>query len=188
MFDGRGYRIYIMKQLRKRFLASLLFLAVLVILGAGGITYYVKNKENAHSVVPQENSSISNGGKQVASPSNESTNLAMRAEYIKGQIKKYKEWSGGHSPVPQRAVTANTFEKVKQEISQEDSAALMILLQDDAGDIRSIAASLLGCVDPDAQSEIEKLLAAEKSIERQYRFREALIVINSIRAGRTSCK
>ena len=115
------------------------------------------------------------------------TNISSRAEYIKKQIEKYKEW-GGHSVIPQRVTTMNTLTKVMKEIGPKDSAALILLLQDDADEIRSMAASLLGCVDPNAQSEIEHELAREKSIDRQYRLREALIVIRSIQEGRTSCK
>lgn len=125
---------------------------------------------------------------QVTPPSKDKIELSNSAEYIKRRIEKYKEWGGGHSPIPSRVVNMNTVRSVSKEIAPEDSPALMILLQDDADDIRSVATSLLGCIDPNAQSEIEKLLATEKDIERQYRFKEALIGLDSIRAGRTSCK
>lgn len=142
-----------------------------------------KDKESTVAHVQNSQSAADQGEK---SPK-KTTNINSRAKYIKKQIEKYKEW-GGHSAIPQRVVTANTFARVRREIGSEDSPALIILLQDDAGEIRSIAASLLGCVDPKAQSEIEHELAREKSIERQYRLREALIVIRSIQEGRTSCK
>jgi hypothetical protein len=125
---------------------------------------------------------------QATNPSKEPANLAARSENIKGRIENYKEWGGGHSPVPRRAITSNTFEKVRQEISPEDSAALMILLQDNASDVRSIAASLLECVDPHAESEVEDQMNMESSSERKNRLRESLILIRTIRAGGTSCK
>jgi mevalonate kinase len=120
----------------------------------------------------------------ATNPSKEPTNPAVRAKYIKEQIEKYKEW-GGHSMVPSRAINSNTFENVRQKIGTGDSAALMILLQDNAYDIRSIAAILLKCIDPNAESEIEKQIDMESSMERKNRFRDALI---DIRTSSASCK
>lgn len=120
-------------------------------------------------------------------PSKETRNISARAKYLKAQIEKYKEW-GGHSAIPQRVVTANTFAKLRQEIGPEDSPALIILLQDAAEEIRSLAVSLLDCVDPNAQSDIKKQLSKESNVERQNRLRDALIQIRVIRAGGTSCK
>lgn len=125
--------------------------------------------------------------RQVTNLSQEST-LAMRTDYIKRQIEKYKEWTGGHSPIPRRAVSANTFENVRQKVGPEDSSALLLLIQDYAYDVRSIAASLLECVDSNAESDIEKQMNSETNIERRNRFREALIQIRVIKAGGTSCK
>lgn len=125
---------------------------------------------------------------QATNPSKEPTNPAVRAEYIRERIEKYKEWGGGHSPVPRRAINANTLAKVRQEIGPGDLAALMILLQDDASDIRSLAASLLACTDPNAQSELEDRINKESNIDRKYFFIDALITVKSIREGRTSCK
>ena len=142
-------------------------------------------KDKGEAVTRAQNSQSAPG--QGNKKSKEATNISSRAEYIKKQIEKYKEW-GGHSVIPQRVTTMNTLTKVMKEIGPKDSAALILLLQDDADEIRSMAASLLGCVDPNAQSEIEHELAREKSIDRQYRLREALIVIRSIQEGRTSCK
>ena len=142
-----------------------------------------KDKESTVAHTQDSQAAPGHGDK----PSKETTNISARAKYIKAQIKKYKEW-GGHSAVPQRVVTANTFAKVRREIGPEDSPALIILLQDDAEEIRSIAASLLDCVDPNAQSEIEKQLSKETNVERQNRLRDALIQIRVIRAGGTSCK
>jgi hypothetical protein len=116
---------------------------------------------------------------QVINLPPEST-LAMRADYIKRQIEKYKEWTGGHSPIPRRTVTANTFDKVRQKVDREDSSALLVLVQDDAYDVRSIAASLLECVDSNAESNIEKQMNSESNIDRRNRFREALIQIREL--------
>ena len=116
--------------------------------------------------------------------SKETTNTSARAKYIKELIDKYKEW-GGHSPIPQRVVNANTFAKVRQEIGLKDSPALMILLQDDAEEIRSMAAILLDCVDPNAENKIEKQLSKESNVDRKDRLQDALL---QIRVIDTSCK
>lgn len=142
-----------------------------------------KGKSALPARIQNSQSSSAQGNKK----SKETTDITSRAEYIKKQIEKYKEW-GGHSAVPQRVVTANTFTKVRQKIDSEDASALIILLQDDAGEIRSIAASLLDCVDPNAQNDIEKQLSKETDVERKDRLRDALIQIRVIRAGGTSCK
>jgi hypothetical protein len=120
--------------------------------------------------------------------SKEQTDISTRAKYIRNLIEKNKHWTGCHSPIPCRATTEDTFKSVRKEISVEDSAALMIVLQDDAGEIRYMGSRLLGCINPNARSEIEKLMVAETSIERQSRFEEALIIIDEIRAGRTDCE
>lgn len=124
----------------------------------------------------------------MAPISKDQMNTLMRAEYIKKRIEKNKKWRGGHSPIPSRVITMETIKAVKQEISMEDSDALIILLQDDAYEIRSTAASLLGCVNPSARSEIEKVMATEMNSVRQFQFQEALITIDSIRDARTSCE
>lgn len=120
--------------------------------------------------------------------SKDQTNVSTRAEYIKKRIEKNKKWHGGHSPIPSRVVTMETIRAVKQELSLEDSAALIVLLQDDASDIQFAAASLLACVNPDAQNEIEKLMIEETNSQRLFRFKLALRKINSIREGRTLCE
>jgi hypothetical protein len=65
---------------------------------------------------------------------------------------------------------------------------LLVLVQDDAYDIRSIATSLLECLDSNAESNIEKQMNSETNIIRRNRYLDALIQIRVIKAGGTSCK
>jgi hypothetical protein len=140
--------------------------------------------EDEQSVRPIQASETS--PRSMTPISKEQTDISIRAKYIKKQIEKNKHWHGGHSPIPSRGITAKTIKTMKQEISLEDSAALIVLLQDDAGDIQETAARLLACVNPNAQSEIAKVMAAEKtSIERRSNYRNALSIIDSIRDGTT---
>lgn len=113
--------------------------------------------------------------------------IPERAEYISKLIQQNKGW-GGHSPIPSYVVTDDTFQAVKKVISIDDSPALILVLQDDDYGIRSIAADLLECINPNAKSEIEKAMATETSSERRDRLGSAIIDIDTIKAGGTSCK
>ena len=116
------------------------------------------------------------------------SDVDARAQHIRSRIEKFKEWGGGHSPIPRRAINSNTFTKIRQEIAASDVPALLILVQDDGYDIRSLAASLLECVDPNAESAIESQLKQETGNDRRSRLMDAQIAIGAIRAGGTSCK
>lgn len=125
----------------------------------------------------------------ATSASAAATDAPARAKVIRELIEKYKEWgAGGHSPIPTRAINANTFAKVRRETSATDAPALKLLLLDDANDIRWMAATLLECFDPNAEQEVEDLLKKETNRARQNRLYEARTTILVNRAGGTSCK
>ena len=92
------------------------------------------------------------------------------------------------SPVPRRGINANTFARVRHEIEAGDVAALLILVQDEAYDIRSMAANLLECVDPNAEGDVESQLKLETDNDRRSRLMDVQIAIHGIRAGGTSCR
>lgn len=114
--------------------------------------------------------------------------LIERAGFIKKQIEKNKEWGGGHSIIPRKIVNANTFSKVFREISIKDDTALMILLQDDASDIRIAATVLFECVDPAVKDKITEQRNKESDVLKKDRLGDALLLIDVMRAGGTTCK
>lgn len=115
-------------------------------------------------------------------------NLRLRAEFIKDYIEKNKEWGGGHSIIPRKIVNANTFSKVLHQISVDDADALILLLQDDASDIRIAATGLFECVDPDVKGKIEESIKKEVVLQNKKYLQDALLLIDVMRAGGTSCK
>lgn len=115
------------------------------------------------------------------------TDISTRAKYIRNLIEKNKHWRGGHSPIPSRVISMETIKTVNQLISIEDSAALMVLLQDDAADIRSTAATLLTCVNPNARSEVIKLMVAGMTKKQESRFEDALLTMG-FQQVRTLCE
>lgn len=111
-----------------------------------------------------------------------------RAAYIRSRIEKFKEWGGGHSPVPRRAINANTFAKVRQEVTVADTPALLLLIHDPAGDVRSMAGNLLGCLNPDAERIVQDLLAGETANDRRSNLMDARIEIHGVLSGGSSCR
>lgn len=110
-----------------------------------------------------------------------------RAAYIRSRIEKFKEWGGGHSPVPHRAINANTFAKVRQEVTVADTPALLMLIHDPAGDVRSMAGNLLGCLNADADRIVQDLLSRETANDRRSNLMDAQIEIRGVLSGGSSC-
>ncbi len=122
------------------------------------------------------------------SPQNASGGVDGRAEFIKDYIEKNKEWGGGHSIFPRKVVNFNTYRKALKWVSVKDVDALMLLLQDDATDIRIAAAVLFECVVPAAKDKITERINKESDILKKDRLGEALLLIDVMRAGGTTCK
>ena len=121
-------------------------------------------------------------------PSSAFLGAAARAKVIRSRVEKFKEWGGGHSPFPVRAVNANTFAKVRRETTVADAPALLLLLLDEGSDIRWMAARLLKCVDPNAEQKIEAMLNEETNNERRSRLYDSLTAIRVTAAGGALCK
>ncbi|MBK1612476.1 hypothetical protein CKO44_03235 [Rubrivivax gelatinosus] len=111
-----------------------------------------------------------------------------RARQIRDLLEREKEWGGGHSPVPRRGATANTFAKLRSELTRADVPALLLLIEDDAVDVRSMAVSLLECLEPLSEQLVEQRAAQAVDAQRRSRDLDALIGIRAIRAGGTSCR
>lgn len=145
-----------------------------------------KNDNLAHGKPPPQ---VVSPGMTPASGARPPDDMPARAAHIRSRIGKYKEWSAAHSPVPRRAITASTFDKVRREVTAADTPALLLLVQnDDANDIRSMAASLLDCVNSNAEAELDRLLKQETDNTRRGRLMEARSEVRTIRAGGTSCR
>lgn len=156
---------------------------------AGPVAYADPIHHPTHEQQPGAQANIpEDGSGQIASPSENREAILMRAKHIKKLIKKNKEWQGGHSPIPHRVITINTFNAVIKEVSRADSAALIALLEDDDYGVRSMSIAVLVCVNPDAESDIEQLIATEPNKEQQSRLRAARTDIRMIKAGGTECK
>lgn len=112
--------------------------------------------------------------------------VTARASALRSRIEKFKEW-GGHSMVPSKVVTMNTFQRVRAEVAAPDANALLLLTVDDDYGVRSLASRLLECVIPDAQQRLQAALAAETRPENRSRLSAALTDIAARQAGGTSC-
>lgn len=112
---------------------------------------------------------------------------AARARHIRLRLEAFREWRGTHSPIPRRGITANTLAKVKPEITSGDAPALLILLQDEAPEIRSAVGTLYGCLFPEAEQTIQNLIDLEIDKEKRFRWVEARIQVQGASSGGIVC-
>ena len=108
--------------------------------------------------------------------------IERRASEIRNLINANRRWSGGHSPIPRRAIVASTLEAAAARLVEADATALCELTLDNAYDMRAAAAALLARLTPQAESLIEARAQRETDAARRSRLKAALIEIAAARA------
>lgn len=109
---------------------------------------------------------------------------AQRVKVLRRALNANREWSGGHSPVPRRAITMNTIHSVAALLTPVDAPALVELMLDDAYDIRTAAARLLAGLTPEAENLTQRRIDLTGDGEQRRRLEAALRDIMAIRATR----
>lgn len=139
--------------------------------------------------MPSQPATFSQLGGGAPSPGGASSpdSSATRARHIRLRLQEFREWSGTHSPIPQRGITANTLAKVKPEIASGDAPALLILLQDESPEIRSAAGTLYGCLFPEAERTVQNLIDREIDKDKKFRWVQAQIQIQGATSGGIVC-
>ena len=121
---------------------------------------------------------------QPASPSplqaSDSAAAVSRAQVISSLIDRHRVWSGGHGPLPRRAITASTMQAVWASLSKDDVPALIILASDEAIDVRSASAHWIWRMGPSAISALSTASHTAKAANEKSRLDDALLLIKSL--------
>ncbi len=108
--------------------------------------------------------------------------VAERAQQIKRLLDTHREFSGGHSPIPRRAINANTLDAVRPSLDTRDADALIELTLDDAVDVRAASLRLLADLDAQADQHLRARMNAEADKKRRDRLEAALLELKVVRA------
>lgn len=126
----------------------------------------------------------SNGaGGVAASAASVRTHAMDRANQLKALLDTHREISGGHSPVPARAITINSIDAVRPTLTDRDADALVELTLDDRADVRSAAVHLLSGLDAQADRRLQARMHGEQVKNKRDRLESALLDLKVLRAA-----